>query len=78
MAASTSLAITRSFARDIGLEPRKTAVEGPQSNRVAEAFVCTINRDYVRVSRSPAARTVMLQLSACITHSNEVHRHKTL
>ena len=75
MAASTSPAVTHSFARDIGLEPRKTPVETPQSNRVAEAFVRTIKRD---VSRSPAARTVMLQLSACITHSNQVHPHKTL
>ena len=29
---------TRSFARDIGLEPRTTPIEGPQSNGMAEAF----------------------------------------
>ena len=41
---------TRSFARDIGLEPRTTPIESPQSNGMAEAFVRTIKRDYVRVS----------------------------
>jgi transposase InsO family protein len=30
---------TRSFARDIGLEPRTTPLESPQSNGMAEAFV---------------------------------------
>ena len=30
---------TRSFARDIGLEPRTTPIESPQSNGMAEAFV---------------------------------------
>src|SRR5262249_12275163 len=29
---------TRSFARDIGLEPRATPLESPQSNGMAEAF----------------------------------------
>ena len=33
---------TRSFARDIGLEPRTTPLESPQSNGMAEAFVRTI------------------------------------
>jgi transposase InsO family protein len=32
---------TRSFARDIGLEPRTTPIESPQSNGMAEAFVRT-------------------------------------
>src|SRR6516165_10155001 len=55
---------TRSFARDIGLEPRTTPIESPQSNGMAEAFVHTIKRDYVRVSPCPDADTVMHQLSA--------------
>jgi transposase InsO family protein len=38
---------TRSFARDISLEPRTTPIESPQSNGMAEAFVRTIKRDYV-------------------------------
>ena len=42
---------------------------------MAEAFVCTIKRDYVRVSPCPDAKTVMHQLSAWINHYNEVHPH---
>ena len=41
---------TRSFARDIGLEPRTTPIESPQSNGMAEAFVRTIKRDYVHAT----------------------------
>jgi putative transposase len=69
---------TRSFARDIGLEPRTTPLESPQSNGMAEAFVRTIKRDYVRVSPRPDAETVMRQLPAWIAHYNEVHPHKAL
>ena len=43
---------TRSFARDIGLEPRTAPIESPQSNGLAEAFVRTIKRDYPRQSLS--------------------------
>jgi transposase InsO family protein len=67
---------TRSFARDIGLEPRTTPLESPQSNGMAEAFVRTIKRDYVRLSPRPDAETVMRQLPAWIVHYNEVHPHK--
>jgi len=62
---------TRSFAREIGLEPRTTPIESPQSNGMAEAFVRTIKRDYVRI-------TVMRQLYTWIDHYNEVHPHKAL
>ena len=37
---------TRSFAREIGLDPLTTAIESPQSNGMAEAFVKTFKRDY--------------------------------
>jgi putative transposase len=69
---------TRSFARDVGFEPRTTPIESPQSNGMAEAFVRTIKRDYVRVSPCPDAHTVMHQLSSWIAHYNEVHPHKAL
>src|SRR6187200_1606520 len=69
---------TRSFARDIGLEPRTTPLESPQSNGMAEAFVRTIKRDYVRVSPRPDAETVMRQLPAWIAHYNKVNPHKAL
>ena len=41
---------TRAFARGIGLVPRTAPVSSPQSNGMAEAFVRTLKRDYVRLS----------------------------
>src|SRR6266699_4471466 len=70
---------TRGFARGIGLEqPRTTPIESPQSNVMAEAFVRTIKRDYVRVRPCANAATVMRQLPGWIAHYNEVHPHKAL
>jgi len=69
---------TRRFARNIGLEPRTTPIESPQSNGMAEAFVRTIKRDYVRVSPRPNAEAVLRQLPSWIAHYNEVHPHKAL
>lgn len=69
---------TRRFARDIGLVPRTTPVSSPQSNGMAEAFVRTLKRDYVRVNPTPDARTVIEQLPRWLTHYNEVHPHKAL
>ena len=69
---------TRRFARDIGLVPRTTPVSSPQSNGMAEAFVRTLKRDYVRVNPTPDARTVIEQLPAWLTHYNEIHPHKAL
>lgn len=69
---------TRAMARDIGLEPRTTPVRSPQSNGMAEAFVKTIKRDYIRVSPLPDARTVMESLPLWIEHYNSLHPHKAL
>src|SRR5215210_7895433 len=69
---------TRRFAREIGLEPRTTPVESPQSNGMAEAFVRTIKRDYVRVSSIPDAKTVLSHIPGWLTHYNEEHPHKAL
>jgi putative transposase len=69
---------TRRFARDIGLEPRTTPIESPQSNGMAEAFVRTIKRDYVRVRPRPNAEAVLRQLPSWIARYNEVHPHKAL
>ncbi len=66
---------TRRFARDLGLEPRTTPVESPQSNGMAEAFVRTMKRDYVRVSPLPDAEAVLRQLPSWFAHYNEVHPH---
>jgi putative transposase len=69
---------TRSFAREIGLEPLTTAIRSPQSNGMAEAFVKTFKRDYAaRMDRSDAI-TVMRQLGAAFEHYNTVHPHSAL
>ncbi len=69
---------TKSLAREIGLEPRTTPVQSPQSNGMAEAFVRTIKRDYVRVSPLPDARTVLESLPLWFEHDNSLHPHKAL
>lgn len=69
---------TRAFARDIGLIPRTTPVSSPQSNGMAEAFVRTLKRDYIRVSPKPDAKTVIEQLPAWLAHYNDVHPHRAL
>nr|WP_234016451.1 IS3 family transposase [Magnetospirillum gryphiswaldense] len=69
---------TRKFAKDLGFEPRTTPVRSPQSNGMAEAFVRTMKRDYVRVSPRPDAPTVIRQLPEWIEHYNTVHPHKAL
>jgi putative transposase len=69
---------TRSFAADIGLVPRRTPYRSPQSNGMAEAFVKTFKRDYVRVNPTPDAPTVLAQLSAWFADYNAVHPHSAL
>jgi putative transposase len=69
---------TKSLAREMGLEPRTTPVQSPQSNGMAEAFVRTIKRDYVRVSPIPDARTVLDSLPLWFEHYNSLHPHKAL
>jgi putative transposase len=43
-------------------------VESPQSNGIAEAFVRTIKRNYVRVSTIPDAEAVLRQLPGWLGH----------
>jgi putative transposase len=45
---------------------------------MAEAFVRTIKRDYVRVSPLPDARTVLDSLPLWFEHYNSLHPHKAL
>jgi putative transposase len=63
---------TRAFAGEIGLVPRTTLIQSPQSNGMAEAFVKTIKRDYVNVSARPDAASVLHQLDAWFAHCNSV------
>ena len=69
---------TRRFARDIGLLPKTTPLESPQSNGMAEAFVRTLKRDYVRISVIPDAQSVVHQLPIWLAHYNELHPHRAL
>lgn len=69
---------TRRFARELGLVPKTTPLESPQSNGMAEAFVRTLKRDYVRVSVLPDAESVMRQLPVWLAHYNDLHPHRAL
>lgn len=69
---------TRAFADEIGLVPRTTPIESPQSNGMAEAFVKTIKRDYARVSLRPDAASVLRQLDGWFEHYNTIHPHRAL
>ena len=62
----------RRLARAIGLEPRFTPVQSPQSNGMAEAFVRTVKRDCVRRSPVPDAAAVIGQLPNWFDHHNTV------
>jgi len=69
---------TRAFAGEIGLVPRTTPIESPQSNGMAEAFVKTIKRDYARGAIRPDAASVLRQLDFWFEHYNDIHPHKAL
>jgi putative transposase len=69
---------TRTLARYIGMVPCTTPIQSPQSNGMAEAFVKTFKRDYVRVSAKPDAASVLRQLDSWFEHYNSVHPHKAL
>ena len=69
---------TRAIARSLGLKPVTTPVCSPQSNGMAESFVNTFKRDYVRLSPLPDARAVLDRLPAWFRHYNEVHPHSAL
>ena len=66
---------TKRIAIDLGLVPRTTPLESPQSNGMAKAFVRTLKRDYVCVSTLPDAGSVLRQLPLCLSHYNELHPH---
>jgi putative transposase len=69
---------TRSFAEQLNLIPRTTAINSPQSNGMAESFVKTFKRDYVGQMNRTDALTVLQQLPAAFEHYNTVHPHSAL
>lgn len=69
---------TRIFATQLGLTPCFTPVASPESNGVAEAFVKTFKRDYVRVNPLPSAAHALEQVAGWIDDYNEIHPHSGL
>lgn len=69
---------TLDFAAALGLVPCFTPVRSPESNGIAEAFVKTFKRDYVRVNLLPDAVTVLRQLAGWFADYNESHPHSGL
>ena len=51
---------TIEIALALNLEPCFTPVESPESNGMAEAFVKTFKRDYVRITALPGADTALV------------------
>lgn len=69
---------TIDIALALNLEPCFTPIESPESNGMAEAFVRTLKRDYVRVNPIPNAATALPSLPGWIDDYNEVHPHSSL
>jgi transposase InsO family protein len=69
---------TLDFAAALGLVPCFTPVHSPESNGIAEAFVKTFKRDYVRINPLPDAPTVFRQLAGWFEDYNNSHPHSGL
>jgi putative transposase len=55
-----------------------TPIESPESNGIAEAFVKTFKRDYVRINPLPNAQTALAAIEGWFEDYNEVHPHSSL
>lgn len=62
----------------LGLTPCFTPLESPESNGMAEAFVKTFKRDYVRVNPIPDAATTLAVIGEWMEDYNEIHPHSRL
>jgi putative transposase len=69
---------TIDIALALNLEPCFTPVESPESNGMAEAFVKTFKRDYVRVNPIPDATTALEQIDLWMEDYNTMHPHSQL
>ena len=69
---------TIEIAVALNLEPCFTPVESPESNGMAEAFVKTFKRDYVRVNPLPDARTALSRIDTWMEDYNTEHPHSRL
>ena len=66
---------TIDIALALNLEPCFTPVESPESNGMAEAFVKTFKRDYVRVNPIPDAAAALAPIDRWMEDYNTVHPH---
>ena len=69
---------TIEIALALNLEPCFTPVESPESNGMAEAFVKTFKRDYVRITALPGADTALALIENWMEDYNTVHPHSRL
>jgi putative transposase len=69
---------TVEIAVALNLVPCFTPVESPESNGMAEAFVKTFKRDYVRVSPIPKAAAALALIDTWMQDYNTVHPHSRL
>ena len=69
---------TVEVALALNLEPCFTPVESPESNGMAEAFVKTFKRDYVRVSAISDAASALARIDSRMEDYNTVHPHSRL
>jgi putative transposase len=64
---------TVEIASTLNLAPCFTPVESPESNGMAEAFVKTVKRDYVRISPIPNANAALALIDGWMEDYNTVH-----
>ena len=69
---------TIDIAVALNLVPCFTPVESPESNGMAEAFVKTLKRDYVRISPIPSAAAALSLIDTWMEDYNTVHPHSWL
>ena len=69
---------TVEIALALNLVPCFTPVESPESNGMAEAFVKTFKRDYVRVNPIPDAAAALALVDRWMEDYNTVHPHSQL
>lgn len=69
---------TIDIAVALNLEPCFTPVESPESNGMAEAFVKTFKRDYVRLAVIRDAHAALAMIESWIEDYNCVHPHSRL
>jgi transposase InsO family protein len=69
---------TVEIALALNLVPCFTPIESPESNGMAEAFVKTFKRDYVRMGLIPDAAAALALIDSWMEDYNTVHPHSRL